>query len=311
MSFGMNVQALRRRRNMTQEELADALGVSRQSVSKWESDGSFPEMEKLVQLCELFGCDLDTLVRGSVEASAAQAQQSEQASAMQAAGAAYDRHMREGARFVTGGVGLVLFGVSLLLFLYACDPADRMAIIGTAALLLCIAAAVTLFILYGCRHEAFRKRYPTLGESPYTEEQIERFDRRFPLFIAGGVALILVGVVFLVCSPLFIPFYETDAGSSLSVSIFLLILAIAVMLIVYGAMTKARYNIGEYNREADGADRGDAGGWGGVIMLSATAVFLLLGFIWNLWHPGWVVFPIGGILCGIVGSIRKEGKRID
>lgn len=68
MSFGMNLQALRRRSGMTQEGLADALGVSRQSVSKWESDGSFPEMEKLVQLCDLFGCPLDMLVRGDVEA---------------------------------------------------------------------------------------------------------------------------------------------------------------------------------------------------------------------------------------------------
>ena len=66
MSFGTNLQALRRRSNMTQEGLADALGVSRQSVSKWESDGSFPEMDKLLQLCDLFGCSLDTLVRGSV-----------------------------------------------------------------------------------------------------------------------------------------------------------------------------------------------------------------------------------------------------
>ena len=68
MSFGTNLQALRRRCGLTQEGLADALGVSRQSVSKWESDGSFPEMEKLVQLCDLFGCSLDALVRGDVDA---------------------------------------------------------------------------------------------------------------------------------------------------------------------------------------------------------------------------------------------------
>lgn len=44
----------------------------------------------------------------------------------------------------------------------------------------------------------------------------------------------------------------------------------------------------------------------GAIMLTATAVYLVLGFTQNLWHPGWVVFPIGGILCGIVESLKKS-----
>ena len=40
-----------------------------------------------------------------------------------------------------------------------------------------------------------------------------------------------------------------------------------------------------------------------IIMFSATAIYLLLGFVWELWHPGWVVFPMGGILCGIISAI--------
>ena len=38
----------------------------------------------------------------------------------------------------------------------------------------------------------------------------------------------------------------------------------------------------------------------GIIMLLATALYLLLGFCGNLWHPGWVVFPVAGILCAII-----------
>ena len=68
MSFGTNLQFLRDRAGMTQEGLAEALQVSRQSVSKWESDTSFPEMEKLLVLCQLFHTDLDTLLRGDVRA---------------------------------------------------------------------------------------------------------------------------------------------------------------------------------------------------------------------------------------------------
>ena len=59
MSFRTNLQALRSQRNMTQEQLAMLVGVSRQSVSKWESDKAYPEMDKLLAICDLFGCTLD------------------------------------------------------------------------------------------------------------------------------------------------------------------------------------------------------------------------------------------------------------
>ena len=66
MSFRTNLQALRSQRNMTQEQLAMLVGVSRQSVSKWESDKAYPEMDKLLAICDLFGCTLDDLVLGDV-----------------------------------------------------------------------------------------------------------------------------------------------------------------------------------------------------------------------------------------------------
>lgn len=60
MSFGQNLQFLRKMGNgMTQEELAEKLGVSRQTVSKWELDAGYPEMEKVLELCNLFSCTMD------------------------------------------------------------------------------------------------------------------------------------------------------------------------------------------------------------------------------------------------------------
>lgn len=64
MSFGQNVQFLRKMHDgMTQEELAEKLGISRQTISKWEMDSAFPEMEKAMVLCNLFSCSLDALLR--------------------------------------------------------------------------------------------------------------------------------------------------------------------------------------------------------------------------------------------------------
>ncbi len=66
MSFAENMQYLRKRDGLTQEELAEKLDVSRQSVSKWETGEAFPETEKLIALCDMFGVNLDSLLRGDV-----------------------------------------------------------------------------------------------------------------------------------------------------------------------------------------------------------------------------------------------------
>ncbi|MBW6410869.1 helix-turn-helix domain-containing protein [Clostridium weizhouense] len=67
MSFGQNLQFLRKmHKGMTQEELAEKMGVSWQTISKWEIDSSFHEMEKAIELCNLFACSLDELLRGNM-----------------------------------------------------------------------------------------------------------------------------------------------------------------------------------------------------------------------------------------------------
>ena len=59
MTLGQNICRLRTERGLSQGDLADALGVSRQSISKWETDASVPELEKLRRLSELFHISLD------------------------------------------------------------------------------------------------------------------------------------------------------------------------------------------------------------------------------------------------------------
>ena len=62
MTIGEKLQQLRKDNNYTQEELADIMGVSRQSISKWESDVAFPETEKLITLSKLYQCSIDYLL---------------------------------------------------------------------------------------------------------------------------------------------------------------------------------------------------------------------------------------------------------
>lgn len=67
MTLGDKLSKLRKQNNYTQEQLADILGVSRQAISKWESDVSYPETEKLIQLSDMYHCSLDYLLRDEME----------------------------------------------------------------------------------------------------------------------------------------------------------------------------------------------------------------------------------------------------
>ena len=66
MTLGEKIARQRKELNYTQEQLADILGVSRQSISKWESDIAYPETDKLIELGKLFDCSMDYLLKEEV-----------------------------------------------------------------------------------------------------------------------------------------------------------------------------------------------------------------------------------------------------
>lgn len=62
MKFGENLKNIRKQKNISQEELAEKLGVSRQSISKWETGENFPSMNNIMCLCDIFKCKINDLV---------------------------------------------------------------------------------------------------------------------------------------------------------------------------------------------------------------------------------------------------------
>lgn len=67
MTTGEKIAKLRRDNNLTQEQLAQTLGVSRQAIFKWEADGAFPETDKLIKMSEIFKCSVDYLLKYHVD----------------------------------------------------------------------------------------------------------------------------------------------------------------------------------------------------------------------------------------------------
>ena len=66
MNLSDNLKRIRKENNLSQEDLAEKLGVSRQSVSKWESGAAYPEMDKVIQLCKMFDLNIDELLNKNV-----------------------------------------------------------------------------------------------------------------------------------------------------------------------------------------------------------------------------------------------------
>ena len=66
MKFGDKLIKLRKKHGLSQEDLANKLNVSRQSVSKWESNNTYPETDKIVQICNIFNCSMDDLINDNV-----------------------------------------------------------------------------------------------------------------------------------------------------------------------------------------------------------------------------------------------------
>ena len=66
MKFGDNLKLIRKNKNMSQEELAEKVNVTRQSVSKWENGEAYPEMNNILELCKIFNCKINDLVNNDM-----------------------------------------------------------------------------------------------------------------------------------------------------------------------------------------------------------------------------------------------------
>lgn len=327
MAFQDNLYNLRKRDKITQEELADRLGVSRQSVSKWETGEAYPETDKLITLSDMFGVTLDELLRGSVEDKVQptefepKAEERSGATAPQIDKSTFVAHMNAFSVKIALGVLLVLVGVAVCVALAGYSETlngDFVGIMGFVALLIFVAVAVFLFVIAGIRHNKFVSEYPEIGEI-FSKDERDKFIKRFATAMACLISAIIIDVVFLVVmSSLLdegvIKSDNSDAAMCYVVSAFLFLLGMIVGLLVYFGLQHLKYTPSEYNKNASDSLNPSPkskikDACCSVIMLGATAIFLMCGFIWNLWHPAWVAFPVGGILCGMVGAIFDARKK--
>ena len=298
MSFSENLQFYRQQGGLTQEQLAETLGGSRQSVSKWESGQSYPEMEKLLALCELFRCDLDTLLKGSAVAASADV------------GRAYDAYKNRSAVMSAAGVGILISALALACLLDGLGMHEMVAGMAffAAALLGCM-----VLIVSGLLSSEFNRKHPRM-EDCYTEAQRDAFHSRYVVLTASALGVIFLSVLWLLGSQaLPLPARWNDSFSG---SIFFVGIALGVALLIWTGIQEEKYHIDNYNRENDPDDetrarRSRIGRLCACIMLASTAVFVVCIFALPQWRDeaAAIIYSVGGIGCGITAvALNHTGK---
>ena len=302
MSLGENLQVIRKKHSLTQEQLAEKLEVSRQSVSKWESDSTYPEINTLLQICELYSCDLDTLIRGDMAAACAE----------DCSG--YDKHMNRRNKLITGAIFLILIGLSLHLLIDSRLGAEESGeALAAIAFFICIIISVVTFVVAGMQHDYFVKKNPYV-EPFYHDSIVDEFNRRkAPVFTAGSIGLIMIGLILTSLGDLL----PVPAGFNEDIYTlpFLLLVAIAVPILAYTGMQKSKYDIQSYNKAHSSKQKDleqqsmtTIGKWCACIMLTAVILFIVMIFVGVKGSIAVLPFPVGGILCGIVAIILNKAE---
>ncbi len=225
------------------------------------------------------------------------------------------------AGFLIGtGVFLCIMGAAALILLNQLFS-DGLIRIGTGPdtseaislipLFILIAIGVCLFIYAGLKLDKYKYLEADFELLPpvksWLEHKKEAFAPAFALAIMLGVGLCILSPL-----ALFIAAILGQGGSSYGVVVLLAMVAVAVYFFIYFGMTKDAYDrllkLEDYAKGKQEADK-VIGAVAAIVWPLAAAVYLFLGFVYQLWHPGWVIFPILGIVFGIFSATYQNLKK--
>ncbi len=323
--------ALRKRAGWSQEELAEKMGVTRQSVSKWEGAQSVPELDKILMLSNLFGVSTDYLLKDEIEdlpapGAAKETEPRLRRVTMEEA----DRYLRlrraAAPKLAIATAMCVLSPIALLLLVALSETASGigggLAVgLGIGILLALIAGAVAIFISCDAQVKAFAfldcEPFETeYGASGMVRERAERFAGTYTkLNIIGTVLCILspIPLITVACMEM------SDLICIAALCFLLATVACACLLFVYGGTVqgaaKRLLEEGDFRRTVK-ALHSIKGAVCVIYWTVVTAVF----FLWT-WGPSgngnpknsWMVWVIGGVLyaavMAAVGIVENKKEK--
>ncbi|MBR5789015.1 MAG: helix-turn-helix domain-containing protein [Lachnospiraceae bacterium] len=317
----------RKKLGWSQEDLAEKLDCSRQSVSKWESAQSTPDLNRILMMAELFGVSTDYLLKDEIEDVTANGIMEEKDSS---SGKLRNVSMEEATEFlkttkevtpkVALGVSLCIMSPVIMMALLGMAAAGKIAenaavALGVPAILVFVAIAVFIFIMCGRKTDRFDYLEKEMIETAYgvdgmVKERKKREDKKNTMLVAIGVILCILSAVPLLLASIFencIP-GESDEVVLYMVAVLLCTIAIGVNLIINGGSMVGAYN--KLLQEGDYTESGKrcnkvislvAGIYWPVIVL----VYFILSFTVMGFGTSWFIWPISGILFGAICGIIK------
>ena len=316
---------LRKQQNWSQEQLAEHLGVSRQSVSKWESGLSIPDLGKIIKMSNLFGVSTDYLIKDEITETP-QASTAATATSYDADDSifvslddanTYMSLCEKLSTFFAIGVALCIFcPVPLILLGGLAETAnyshceDIFAGVGLAILLLIVAAGVGILIVSGMqtsKWDFLEKQSISLeyGIKGIVEKKMAAYEKTYIKSVASGVVLIIAGIVPLLFAA---GFDCADYVYNILVCVLLVAIAAGVFLFVKSGNIHECYKILLQQDEfADDEKRAKRRlePVSTIYWCSATAVYLLISFVTGAWHRTWIVWPVAAVVYAVVEAVAK------
>ena len=317
---------LRKKNGWSQEELAEQLGVSRQTVSKWEGAQSVPDMGRVVQMSTLFGVSTDYLLKDDMElpepTAGSQPDAPERSLSMEEANE-FLRVKAVNARCVALGVLLCVLSPVCLILLGGAQSYGLLGLseaqttgLGLAVLLLMVGGAVALFVTSAVRVSPYawleEESVDTLyGVDGMVKERREQYRPRFTLQLTLGIVLCVLSAV-----PIFLSvmLYGEQEGFAhvLSVALTLALVAVGVWLIVRSSMVWGAFQQlleeGDYTR-ASKENKRKLAPFNGVYWGLVTAGYLAWSFLSGGWDRTWIVWPVAGVAYGAIFGILKLVRK--
>ena len=303
----------RKKNGWSQEELASKLGVSRQAVSKWESSGSIPDLQRILQMSELFGVTTDYLLKDEIEEEPLNeyTETNTIKVSMEEANQYLDMKSK-GSRIVanaTSPVPLIILGTMT----------EDHILIGFSLVLLLVLVAIAVYLFVNCgirdafmqhlEKESFETEY---GVSGMVRERRKQYEPTFTRNIAIGVVLCILSVIPTIMAGVM---EVEDYMSGISVGLLLIVVSIGVNILIRAGMIKSSYDTllqeGEYTIEEKHVKK-KTDSFSGAYWCLIVVIYLGWSFWTNNWKFTWIIWPVAGVLYAAVLGVVKmtiEGRE--